>query len=430
MIDLESILKKRRSVRRFRDGRIERSTLERLVELALWAPSSCNRQTVQFRFVDDPELILRAAKGAFDQPILHQPITLAVVCVDLGRYRTVTLENNLAPCLDAGLAMQNFLLAASESGIGSCVIAGRLDQELIRSALSIPGSWMVAALIALGYPDEQNPPPERDPVGQHVSYGAQRPTWELTTYDEHVALRKRWARAGFNVTWAYRRPIEGLPLFEHALEAARSRILPDERCLVTNTLMGELIVESDLVDHLAASEDEQWYVETFLGSKAKVIRTGLLDAETLVPEETYDRIVSTFDAHFFSDEDFGKFGANVSRWLAPGGTLTVVFINRRSPWGLNRGLAELFGRDASGLRHFGCERPLSPRLVERRLGEWFRPVSHDTLSFLPPPNLCYLLPRAPLVPLELVKRFDFLGGLPLIGKLGNVALLDFRSKLR
>jgi nitroreductase len=428
MDDLERIIKKRRSVRRFREGRIERTTLERLVELALWAPSSCNRQTVHFRFIEDRELIARAAKGAFDQPILHQPITLAVVCVDLDRYRTVTLENNLAPCLDAGLAMQNFLLAASESGIASCAIAGRLDQELIRNVISIPESWMVAAFIALGHADEQNPPPERDPVVQHVSYGVEPPGWEATTYEEHTALRKRWSRAGFNVTWGYRRPVEGLPLFTHALDAARSRIRTGERCLVTNTLMGELLIESDGVDHLAASDDELWYLETFLSSKAAIIRADLLGTETLVPEKAYDRIISLFDVHFLHGEDFTRFGTNASRWLEPGGVLTVVFINGRSPWGLNHRLAELFGRDLSGFRYFGYERPLPPRLVEKRLETWFRPVSRDTLSFLPPPNLGYLLRRAPLIPLGLAKRFDLLGGVPVMGKHGNIMLLDLESK--
>jgi len=428
MNDLERIIRKRRSVRRFREGRIERAALERLAELALWAPSSCNRQTVQFRFVEDRGLIARAAKGAFDQPILHQPITLAVVCVDLCRYRTVTLENNLAPCLDAGLAMQNFLLAASETGIGSCVIAGRLDQELIRSVLSIPESWMVAALVALGYPDEQNPPPERDPVAQHIGFGTQPPDWKATTYQEHVALRKRWARAGFNVTWAYRRPAEGLPLFAQALGAARSRIRTGDRCLVTNTLMGEFLVESDRVDHLAASDDERWYLETFLASKATIIRADLLGVETLVPEQAYGSIISLFDVHFLRGEDFARFGENMSRWLEPGGTLTVVFINSRSMWGLNHRLAELFGREPSGFRHFGYERPLSPRFVERRLAGWLSPVSSDTISFLPPPNPGYLLRRAPLVPLGLVKRFDFLGEVPLIGKLGNIVLMDLKPK--
>jgi nitroreductase/SAM-dependent methyltransferase len=428
MNDLESILKKRRSVRTFRDGRIERSTLERLVELALWAPSSCNRQTVQFRFVDDPELIARAAKGAFDQPILHQPITLAVVCIDLGRYRTVTLENNLAPYLDAGLAMQNFLLAASESGIGSCVIAGRLDQELIRNALDIPESWAVTALIALGYSDEHNPPPERDPAGEHISYDTQRSALATSPYERHTALRKRWARAGFNVTWAYRRPIEGLPLFTHALETARNLIRPGEHCLVTNTLMGELLVESEQVDHLAASGDELWYLETFLSSRARIIRTDLLGIETLVPNDTYDRIISPFDVHFLGDEELNRFGENASRWLKPGGTLTLLFINGRSPWGLNHMLAELFRRDLSGSRHFGYERPLSPRLVERRLKGWFRPSSHVTLSFFPPPNFGYLLPRIRLVPLGLVQPLDVLGRVPLIGKLGNIAQLDMVSR--
>ena len=430
MNDLESILKKRRSVRTFTDGRIERSTLERLVELALWAPSSCNRQTVQFRFVDDPELMRRVAKGAFDQPILHQPITLTVICIDLGRYRNVTLDSNLAPYLDAGLAMQNFLLAATGEGIGSCVIAGRLDQELIRKVLDLPESWTVTALIALGHSDEHNPPPERDPVEQHISYGTQPIAGKHTTYEQHITLRKRWARAGFNVTWGYRRPIEGLPIFMHALDAARNRIGTDERCLVTNTIMGELLVVSEQVDHLAASGDEQWYLETYLRSKAKIIRADLLGADTAVQDGAYDRIISPFDVHFLGEEELARFAGNVSRWLKPGGMLTVVYINGRSMWGLNHLLAELFGRDLSGIRYFGYERPLSPRFVEKRLEEWFHPASRETHSFLPPPNIGYLLGKMRLVPLEFVRRLDFLGEMTLFARFGNIALIDFQSKQR
>lgn len=428
MNDLEDILKKRRSVRKFREGRVERAELERLAGLALWAPSSCNRQTIQFRFVDDRELIRRVAKGAFDQPILHQPITLAVVCVDLGRYRNVTLENNLAPYLDAGLAMQNFLLAASESGIASCVIAGRLDQELIRNVLSLPASWAVTALVALGYSDEQNPPPERDPVGQHVSYGTESVEEGLSPYEQHVALRKRWARAGFNVTWAYRRPIEGLPIFEHALAAARNRIGQDEHCLVTNTLMGEMLVESELVDHLAASSDEQWYLESYLASKARLIRADLLDAGAPVTEGTYDRIISLFDVHFLGDEELARFAENAFIWLKPGGRLTVLFINGRSMWGLNHTLAELFGRDLSGFRYFGYESPLSPGRIERGFGSSFRLTRLETLSFLPPMNIGYLLSKMRLVPLRLSQKLDFLGKVPLTSGLGNIALMDFNSR--
>ena len=192
--------------------------------------------------------------------------------------------------------------------------------------------------------------------------------------------------------------------------------------------MGELIVDSERVDHLAASGDEQWYLETFLSSKARIIRADLLGNETPVPRDAYDRVVSPFDVHFLGDDEYGRFAENVSRWLKPGGKLTVLFINGRSMWGLNHALAELFGRDLSGSRHFGYERPLTPRQVERRLAERFRPSSSRTVSFLPPPNFGYLLPRIRLVPLGLARRFDMLGGVPLIGKLGNIVILDMISR--
>ncbi|GEM_PF-642763 len=430
MGDIESIIKGRRSIRKFKAGVTDRSLLEKLVELALWAPSSCNRQTVQFRFVSDPDLILKVAKAAFDQPILHQPVTLTVVCVDLGRYRNVTLENNLAPYLDAGLAMQNFLLAASEMDIGSCVIAGRLNQDLIRDVLGLPGNWMIAALIAIGISGELNPPPERDNVARHVVFDGEKVREGQTSYEEYISLRRRWSRAGFNVTWAYRRPKEGVPVFRHAHAELKDRLKPEERCLITNTVMGEFIIDADNVEHMAASDDELWYLRDFLSSGARIVRGSPSGTDDFDREGIYDRIVSPFDVHFMDDREISVFAENAARWLKPAGTLTVVCINRRSMWGLNHSIAKLLGRDLSGLRYFGYETPLSPKQTAKLLGKSFDVASMDTVCFIPPLNIAYLLWKMRLIPLSLSRRFDIFTRVPIIRNFGGVAFIDLKVRAR
>lgn len=424
MTDLESYIKNRRSVRKFKDGEIDPRKLGRMVELALWAPSSCNRQTVHYRFVKKREHINAIAPAAYNQRILSEPIILAVVCVDKGKYRNVTLKNNLAPYLDAGLSMQNFILAAAEMDLGSCVIAGRLNQGLIKNVLNLPRNWMVAALIAIGIPDESHNAPERNTVGFHMSYDNETAVLRESPYAEYIGLRRRWARAGFDVSLCYRFPKEGVPVFRHASEELKKLLKNDERWLLTSTLMGEFLFEEENVDHIAASQDEYWFLSDYLSRKASFVRCNPLEKDNALEGCAYDRIVCPFDIHFIGDADMTPFVENLAAWLKPGGILTLIFINKTSFWGLNHMFARLLGRDLSGIRYFGYETPISFKKAGTSFRKWFRPVHRRTVSFCPPPNVGYLMWRTKVLPLNLSRSFEFLGKIPLFGGLGNVAFLD------
>jgi len=425
MSGLESIIRRRRAIRKFSGGDIADGTLEKLVELALWAPTSCNRQTVRFRFVRDRALISAAAKAAFDQAILSQPITLAVVCVDTSRYRNTTLEGNLAPCLDAGLAMQNFLLAATEMGIGTCVVAGRIDQELVRRTLNLPGSWLVTAFVALGEADEEQPAPERAPAGDHISFEDEKPRVDGDSYGDYERSRMRWARAGWDVGVYYKHPKEGLRAYEHARYEIDRLERGDKRWLVTSAMMGLFCFEDGMVDHLSASADETWFLRDFLGKDVGVVGGSPVSGSGRIEDGTYDRIVSPFDLHYFGEDDYSAFADNCSRWLAPGGRLTMIFFNSNSCWGLNYRLSKLLGRDPGRFRLFGYEVPVPAGKVARRLEPAFTVAGRRTISFVPPLNVGYISGRMRQVPFGVMRSLDFLGNIPGIGNLGNVAIIDF-----
>ncbi|SCI55995.1 nitroreductase A [uncultured Clostridium sp.] len=70
---------------------------------------------------------------------------------------------------DAGIAAQTFCLAAHEAGLGS-VIMGVFDIEGISRLLHLPDTQELAALIAVGYPDEAPDAPRRKTTEQLLTY--------------------------------------------------------------------------------------------------------------------------------------------------------------------------------------------------------------------------------------------------------------------
>jgi nitroreductase len=56
--------------------------------------------------------------------------------------------------LDIGLAMENMVLVALEQGVGTCIMTG-IDKKRIGEIINAPKKCEVAAMLALGYPDEK-----------------------------------------------------------------------------------------------------------------------------------------------------------------------------------------------------------------------------------------------------------------------------------
>ena len=70
---------------------------------------------------------------------------------------------------DAGVAAQAFCLAAYDKGLGS-VIMGIFDEAKAASLLELPENQELAALIPVGFPDEEPSAPRRKAVEDLLTY--------------------------------------------------------------------------------------------------------------------------------------------------------------------------------------------------------------------------------------------------------------------
>lgn len=155
-MDTFESIRNRRSIRAFNDRHIPDELISRCLEAARWAPSGGNTQPWSFVVTRDREKMVR-----FD-PYHHQPWVekapvCIVCCVDPSTKRKKydeSMENLFISYLDLGAAIQNFLLAAWEVGLGTVWVAA-FSPKKVRELCQIPDQIIIASLICVGYFDEQ-----------------------------------------------------------------------------------------------------------------------------------------------------------------------------------------------------------------------------------------------------------------------------------
>ncbi len=163
--ELAIILKKRRSVRSWRQTKIKKEIFEKLIEAAKWAPSSCNRQPYDFIVTDKKEHITLIYKIKRQKFLEYAPYFI-LVTINKDSYRSKE-DFIYFSGLDAGAAIQNLLLKAEELNLGACWINWKpksisdKERDRMKNAFKIPDDYEVVSVIAIGKPKEKPFPPGR-----------------------------------------------------------------------------------------------------------------------------------------------------------------------------------------------------------------------------------------------------------------------------
>ncbi|HNY35071.1 MAG TPA: nitroreductase family protein [Methanothrix soehngenii] len=161
------ILRKRRSIRRYRDRKIEDGKIDLLKEAALRAPSSRGINPWRFIFVTDKTTLQRLSKAKESGSGFLNGAGLGVVICAVEGESDVWVED----CSIASIILQ---LAGQSLDLGSCWIQIRQrmhsssisSEDYIKQVLGLPDNFLVESMIAFGYPDE-----EKEPIpGEQLEY--------------------------------------------------------------------------------------------------------------------------------------------------------------------------------------------------------------------------------------------------------------------
>jgi F420 biosynthesis protein FbiB-like protein len=191
MNNLESIIKSRRSIRKFLPDPISESDIREIIESAVNAPSACNSQCWHFIAVQSAELKEKLAAACedfikdfyadadYEENVISNrisnmtffksaPLVIAVFLTHMeyhdsritqyyvkkGYTQEQMIESLGSPdILTIGAAIQNMLLTIHEKGLGACWMNNPVAAEKnICRVLNVPQDYHLMALIPVGKP--------------------------------------------------------------------------------------------------------------------------------------------------------------------------------------------------------------------------------------------------------------------------------------
>ena len=169
-MELYKVLQERRSVRKYTEEEIPGDKLERILEAARIAPSWSNWQCWRFIVVSDQARKKALAESMPDSNPAKKAVgetapLVLVLCADPSE--SGDQDGKDYYLLDAGLALQQLMLAAHAEGLGTCWVAW-FDEEKARAACGIPDQYRVVALTPLGVPQKQPGERPRKELGEIV----------------------------------------------------------------------------------------------------------------------------------------------------------------------------------------------------------------------------------------------------------------------
>lgn len=172
-MEFEEVIKKRRSIRKFKNQPVEKNLVEKLITAATLAPSACNTQGWKFIIVNNDELKKEIFDAGGSVLIKNSPLGILVLYDN----RTLNLDYQ-DHIQSASAAIQNINLAATNIGLGTCWICHLPTPKKLRKILKMPAYYSPVAYILLGYPEiEPHNMPRKYDLRQVMSYNEFSPNW-------------------------------------------------------------------------------------------------------------------------------------------------------------------------------------------------------------------------------------------------------------
>jgi nitroreductase len=171
MDQMMDVIKKRMSIRAYKDKPISKDGVKAILEASRHAPTARNLQELEYRVITNKGLIAKcneaiaAALKADNIPMKGPPGAKPNFFYNAPLLILITgPKDNPWAITDAGLAAQNIMLYATSAGLGSVFIGMakfiEKDKKMMKE-LHISDDKVIAATIICGYADEKPEPREK-----------------------------------------------------------------------------------------------------------------------------------------------------------------------------------------------------------------------------------------------------------------------------
>ena len=156
-MNVREAIDKRRTIRKFEQIKIEKKDLHELIDCARFAAYAANMQPLKFIAINDEEKASRifphikwagylpdGAPKSGEEPTAY----IAIV-------GDTDIKDNAAFETDAGAAITNMMLRATELCLGTCWL-GAIDREKISAVLELKENLKLLYLLAVGVPKQES----------------------------------------------------------------------------------------------------------------------------------------------------------------------------------------------------------------------------------------------------------------------------------
>lgn len=165
MIDL---LMSRRSIRKYKNKNIQEEKINKIIQGALTSPSGKNKKPWDLIMVDSEEILKKLAVSRGPASYFLGDAPLAIVVVANPNMSDTWVE-------DASIISTIIQLTAHSLDLGSCWVQirnrtredGSSVEDYVRELLEIPHNLKILSIMALGYPDENKSPHDKDSLSQN-----------------------------------------------------------------------------------------------------------------------------------------------------------------------------------------------------------------------------------------------------------------------
>lgn len=153
-MEFYEVIKKRKSVRKYKSDPIPDDVLNRILDAGRMAPSAKNYQPWHFIVVREPDMRKKVAEACRNQLFLADAGAIICGCA-LEKIAWHRMGNYMAAWPhDLSIALEHIILAAANEGLGTCWI-GAFDEAMVKNVLEVPDGVRVVALTPIGYPAEE-----------------------------------------------------------------------------------------------------------------------------------------------------------------------------------------------------------------------------------------------------------------------------------